>query len=152
MSDRTDAAVTHELKCWREYYTALERNEKHFEIRRADRDFRSCDLLHLREWDKDTEEYTGREAFAYVLRVWKGLPGLSGNYVAMDVVVHGTRAVLFDRALAADMPCCRWLRRDNGRCAGPVSDSYHGDCPCDPRGWNARRQSRCDRFEERKRA
>jgi hypothetical protein len=62
---------THELKTWPEYWTALDAGAKTFELRRNDRDFQPGDTLVLREWNPDSEEYTGRSLtrrVSYVLR------------------------------------------------------------------------------------
>jgi hypothetical protein len=53
--------MVHDLKCWPKYYQAVKSGAKPFEIRRCDRDYNVGDTLHLREWDPETEEYTGRE-------------------------------------------------------------------------------------------
>lgn len=53
----------HDLKCWPEYYDAIDRNEKPFEYRLNDRDYRVGDILHLRRFDPDTPagpQYTGQ--------------------------------------------------------------------------------------------
>lgn len=56
----------HELKCWPEYFRAIKRGVKTFEIRRNDRDFKTGDILILEEWDPDEEEYTGDQITAFV--------------------------------------------------------------------------------------
>ena len=52
---------THELKVWPDYFAALidEENTKSFEIRENDRDYRVGDWLRLREWNPNTNDYTG---------------------------------------------------------------------------------------------
>ncbi len=62
-----DAAVSgglplptiHELKSWPEYYAAVRRGTKQFEIRTNDRNFQLHDFVLLREWSTDAG-YTGR--------------------------------------------------------------------------------------------
>jgi len=54
----------HYLKIKPEYYRAIERGEKTFEVRFNDRDYKKYDVLHLQEWCGG--EYTGREIVADV--------------------------------------------------------------------------------------
>jgi hypothetical protein len=54
--------VTHELKCWPEFFQAIAEGRKTHDLRRADdRTFRVHDLLKLREFDPKIERYSGRE-------------------------------------------------------------------------------------------
>jgi hypothetical protein len=53
--------VTHDLKTWPQFFTAILDGSKTFEFRRNDRGFAVGDELLLREWDPTTESYTGRE-------------------------------------------------------------------------------------------
>lgn len=68
--------ATHELKVWPEFFGALERGEKLFELRKDDRDFEVGDWLKLREWkpadiaNAQPAGYTGARVLrqiAYVL-------------------------------------------------------------------------------------
>ena len=40
----------HELKIKPEYYRAVEKGDKTFEVRFNDRNYHKYDILHLREW------------------------------------------------------------------------------------------------------
>lgn len=51
----------HVLKTWPDGFTASMFGNKSFEVRLSDRDFKNGDFLQLREWNPDTEIYTGRE-------------------------------------------------------------------------------------------
>ena len=53
--------MKHELKCWPEYFQEIWEYRKTFELRVNDRNYQVGDLLHLREWNPTTKEYTGRE-------------------------------------------------------------------------------------------
>lgn len=63
---------THELKIAPEFFDAVVRGDKTFEVRRDDRGFKVGDLLHLQEHDPDTHKWTGR---ACIRRVSYILPG-----------------------------------------------------------------------------
>ena len=49
--------MEHELKILSEYFEEVIHNRKRFEIRKNDRDFKTGDILFLKEWDG---KYTGR--------------------------------------------------------------------------------------------
>ena len=67
MSDPVSVPVVrvHELKSWPEFFVPVAIGVKPFEVRKDDRGFQVGDLLLLREWNPNREEYTGRE-----LRRW----------------------------------------------------------------------------------
>ena len=50
----------HELKCWPAYFAAVRSGAKRFELRKNDRGFALGDQLAIREWDPDTQAYTGQ--------------------------------------------------------------------------------------------
>lgn len=54
----------HYLKILPEYYRAIERGQKNFEVRFNDRNFKVWDVLHLQECING--EYTGRKILADV--------------------------------------------------------------------------------------
>lgn len=55
---------THDLKIRPEYFEAIVRGDKTFEVRFNDRNYQEHDILHLQE--HDGENYTGRELSAEV--------------------------------------------------------------------------------------
>lgn len=65
----------HVLKCWPEYFTALDKGTKQFELRRDDRGFRVGDRLMLREWDPATQQYSGRELLLRITYKLEHRPG-----------------------------------------------------------------------------
>jgi hypothetical protein len=50
----------HELKTWPKYFAAVRSGQKRFEIRRNDREFAVGDILVLREFDPESDTYTGQ--------------------------------------------------------------------------------------------
>lgn len=52
---------THTLKSWPSLFEEAAVGRKKFELRRNDRNFEIGDILLLREFEPDTETYTGRE-------------------------------------------------------------------------------------------
>lgn len=78
---------THELKIWPEYFEKLADGKKYFEIRRHDRNFKVEDKLKLREWDKNTQSYTGQESTVYITYILtsKEFEGLSPGYSALGI-------------------------------------------------------------------
>ncbi|MDB5455509.1 MAG: hypothetical protein JWP92_1094, partial [Caulobacter sp.] len=57
---RRFSMTRHELKTWPQYFAAVRSGQKRFEIRRNDRDFKVGDILALREFDPESEAYTGQ--------------------------------------------------------------------------------------------
>jgi hypothetical protein len=75
----------HELKTWPPYYSAVVNGHKGFEYRKNDRDFSVGDHLNLREWNPDTQEYTGRDYRVVVNRIWMGMPDFPEGYCIREV-------------------------------------------------------------------
>ena len=50
-----------EKKVLPEYFQAITDGKKHYELRLADFECKEGDVLYLREWNKEKQEYTGRE-------------------------------------------------------------------------------------------
>jgi hypothetical protein len=76
----------HELKTWPHFFSEILNGTKQFELRRNDRNFQCGDDLHLREWDPETREYTGREIFKHVAYITKKTEGLAEGFVLMGLV------------------------------------------------------------------
>lgn len=60
-----------EKKILPEYFEHILAGEKHFELRLADWECQPGDILLLKEWDKEKQEYTGREIAKTITHVLK---------------------------------------------------------------------------------
>lgn len=67
--------MVHELKTWIEYFELVMNGNKPFDLRKNDRNFLAGQELLLREWDKDTEKYTGRTLHRKITYVLGGVVG-----------------------------------------------------------------------------
>jgi hypothetical protein len=63
---------THELKTWPDCFHAVSSGNKPFDVRENDRNFQVGDILLLREYDPETEEYTGQATTRWVSYVLQG--------------------------------------------------------------------------------
>ncbi len=78
----------HELKTWPQQFAAVNAGIKRWELRRNDRDFETGDLLYLREYNNESDEYTGHHVLAEVLSVMHDFDvpeGLPSGFVIMDI-------------------------------------------------------------------
>lgn len=75
----------HELKTWPVFYNDVLAGRKTFELRRDDRGFEVGDILQLREYDPETNAYTGRFVFKRVTTIVSKFPGLAEGYVIMGL-------------------------------------------------------------------
>lgn len=74
----------HELKIWKEYFEEVFMGRKTFEVRKNDRNFQKGDILILKEWDNEKQEYTGRQmarGISYILN--GGQFGVENGFVVM---------------------------------------------------------------------
>lgn len=76
--------MTHELKCWPEYFIAIWDGLKSFEIRKNDRNYQVGDTLRLREWHP-SHGYTGRQVERKVSFLTDFPFGLRDGYVCMGL-------------------------------------------------------------------
>jgi hypothetical protein len=74
----------HYLKTETEYFQAIERGEKKFELRKNDRDFKVYDMLHLQETVNG--EYTKRELPPFEIKyvLTGGKYGLDPDYCIVN--------------------------------------------------------------------
>lgn len=80
----------HELKTWPEQFRAVIDGKKRHEFRKNDRDFRVGDTLGLREWDPETQRYTG-SFWSYTV-TWithGGAFGIPEGYCVMSIAPVG---------------------------------------------------------------
>lgn len=76
----------HDLKTWPEYFNEIFLGHKTFEVRKNDRDFKVGDYLILKEWDQNTNSYTGRMMVRKVSYIFKGGEfGVKDGYVVMSI-------------------------------------------------------------------
>ncbi|RKS87292.1 uncharacterized protein DUF3850 [Orbus hercynius] len=74
----------HELKILPEYFNAVKSGVKKFECRINDRDYRSGDILHLREWQI---KYTGNDIKAKVTYILSDEQFTKPSMVIMSIEV-----------------------------------------------------------------
>jgi len=66
----------HDLKSWPEFFEPVFSGMKRFELRKNDRKYAIGDRLRLREWEPNTQTYSGRECWRDVQYIVEGLgPG-----------------------------------------------------------------------------
>lgn len=86
----------HQLKTWPRHFSAIWNNDKAFELRINDRDFRVGDVLHLLEWEPaptysvdKAGAYTGRSVLVsvtYILNASEEQPKfVPDNWVIMSI-------------------------------------------------------------------
>ena len=87
--------MTHVLKTWPQYFNAIIDGRKTFECRKNDRPFAVGDVLHLLEWDPETQEYTGRSMDRRITYILDGKctpPGLCVMSIVAEHVPPPTEA------------------------------------------------------------
>lgn len=67
--------VTHDLKCWPEFFRAITSGDKPFDLRKNDRKFKAGDRVLLREFDDRAGKYTGMEIEKRITYVLDGIGG-----------------------------------------------------------------------------
>ena len=77
--------MKHELKLWPEYFQSIIDGTKPWELRRNDRDFKVGDILLLREYVPDTNQYTGRECERKITGVFSNLPMVASFYCVLSL-------------------------------------------------------------------
>jgi hypothetical protein len=81
--------MIHELKTWSAYFQEMVDGNKPFELRKDDRGFQEGHKLLLREIDKTSKSYTGRELIFKIKYILKGeeaeLFGLKKGYCILGL-------------------------------------------------------------------
>jgi len=57
---------THKLKTIQPYFDEVVKGFKTFEVRKNDRDFKTGDIVILKEYDMKTKEYSGMEVWGHI--------------------------------------------------------------------------------------
>lgn len=86
MSTITKEPVTHNLKIWPEYFSAVRDGLKRAELRWNDREYQAGDILDLCEWDPNEEAFTGdfiSVTVTHVAELGQWMPG----YVLLSIAL-----------------------------------------------------------------
>ncbi len=78
----------HYLKTWPEFFQAIKKKKKKFEIRLNDRDYQVGDILVLQEFDPVQKDYTGaNDIIALVTYALTQKPFVPDGYICMSINV-----------------------------------------------------------------
>ena len=78
--------TSHHLKTYPQYFIAVIKETKTFEVRKNDRDYKVNDVLFLEEFEPGTQTYTGRTATALVTYILHGgIHGIDEESVVMSI-------------------------------------------------------------------
>ncbi len=80
-------AQIHDLKTLPEYYDAVDKGVKTYELRFDDRNYAVGDMLILREWQDG--KYTGRKLTAKITHILKGFTGLTDGWAVLSIKKTG---------------------------------------------------------------
>ncbi|MBU4246118.1 MAG: DUF3850 domain-containing protein [Nanoarchaeota archaeon] len=81
-------------KIWSEFFDAIQRGEKKFELRLADFDLKAGDILVLEEFDPKTNKYTGRKITKKCMKVFK--LDISKFYTPKQLETNGLYVIELD--------------------------------------------------------
>lgn len=76
---------THDLKTWPKFFGAVLSGAKTFEARKDDRGFAVGDRLVLREWDPETDRYTGASLECYVTYILRDTEHVKPGYCILAI-------------------------------------------------------------------
>lgn len=78
--------MIHNLKCWPEYFEAIDHGLKTFDVRKNDRNYSVGDVLTFDEWHPGVKEYTGNVSDGWeVIYVLRDFPGIEPGYCVMGI-------------------------------------------------------------------
>ncbi len=78
--------MTHDLKCWPQYFDRVASGEKSFELRKNDRDFQVGDYLRLNHYDPDKDQYNDSWFIRRITYILHGPAfGLEEGYCIMSL-------------------------------------------------------------------
>ncbi len=77
--------MIHELKTLPEFFEAVIKGEKLFEVRKFDIPFQKGDMLALNEYEKATQSYTGRSCLVYVNYILANDDYCKSGYAIMSI-------------------------------------------------------------------
>lgn len=92
------APFIHPLKTWPKFFREVASGTKNFEIRKNDRGFKVGDYLNLREYNPDSQRYTGHQLICEVRYILRNGFGVKKGYIAMAITNRSTSPVRFTRA------------------------------------------------------
>jgi len=76
----------HVLKINNEFFHAIAKGEKTFEVRKNDRNFRVGDVLYLKEYSQKIEEYSGDKIYKKIIYILEGGQfGIEPGYVVLGL-------------------------------------------------------------------
>lgn len=75
----------HYVKCETVFFEDVVNDYKTFEVRKNDRDYQAGDDIVLREWDKELQEFTGREDRVTIIYLLEDYPGIEAGYCILGI-------------------------------------------------------------------
>lgn len=75
----------HEVKCETVFFNDVINDYKLFEVRKNDRDYQTGDDMILKEWDKELQEFTGREDRVTIIYLLEDYPGIEAGYCILGI-------------------------------------------------------------------
>jgi len=77
----------HVLKTVQPYFNEVWWENKTFEVRKNDRDFKEGDVLILEEYKVEEQKFTGRKIQVYVSYILKNFPAVDKDYVVLGIKI-----------------------------------------------------------------